>query len=149
LTPRAAGFKTVWRHLHVQLCEARVKQVRVPLLARVALTLQFCITSDCVVCFAGSYVMHTQQTSHQRSQKRTTKAEIRTGCRCLLSRAVLYLARTRMDQTSPKMLTSLSGGGTSDKLDFLVSPGTPEAMMWANWGLPVFLWVEVIFNNSP
>ena len=25
-----------------------------------------------------------------------------------------------MDQTSPKMLTSMSGGGTSDKLDLLV-----------------------------
>ena len=30
------------------------------------------------------------------------------------------LLRTRMDQTSPKMLTSLSGGGTSDNLGFLV-----------------------------
>jgi hypothetical protein len=100
----SAGFKTVWRHIHAQLSEARVKQVRVPLLARVALTLQFCITSDCVVCSAGSYLMHTQQTSHQRSWKRTKQGwKCRTVCRCLLSRA-------GMDLTSPKILTSLSGG---------------------------------------
>ena len=24
--------------------------------------------------------------------------------------------------------------------------GTLEAMMWAKWGLPIFLWVEVIFT---
>ena len=33
-----------------------VKQVRVSLLPREALTLQFCITSGCVVCSAGSYL---------------------------------------------------------------------------------------------
>ena len=36
------------------------------------------------------------------------------------SYGLLLIDKTRMDQTSPKLLTSLSDGGMSDKLDFLV-----------------------------
>ncbi len=58
-------------------------------------------------------------TSGGKSQQISGADKTRLEMQCLRSRAVLYLARTRMDQTSPKMLTSWSGEGTSDKLVFL------------------------------
>ena len=71
----SVGSKTVWRHLYVQL--SHTKQVRVPLLTRVALILQVCITSNCVVCSSGSYSRaYTTHISPQKSKTDKTRLEI-------------------------------------------------------------------------
>ncbi len=49
-------------------------------------------------------------------------------------------------QEIPKLMSGLTTGLTISDLRKSLLEGTLEAMMWKNGGLPVFLWVEVIFT---
>jgi hypothetical protein len=75
----SVGFKSIWRHLRVQL--SRAQQVSFSLLPRVALTLQFCKTSDCccllcrIVC-PSQIVSSTANTSPQISEADKTRLEM-------------------------------------------------------------------------
>jgi hypothetical protein len=88
----SVDFKSIWRHLHVQL--SRAQQVSFSLLPCVALTLQFWETSDCccllcrIVC-PPQTVSSTANTSTQISEADKTRLEMQDWLQMPASSAVI------------------------------------------------------------